>query len=95
MVISVENNSPAQKAGLVAGDVLVGMNNQLIASIDELHKLLTHDQVGVRSPVTIIRRTEKLILNVVPEESPDGAGSPEIRLFALNYFASVMNLTNQ
>lgn len=70
LVISIENNSPAQKAGLVEGDVLVGMNNQPIASIDELHKLLTHEQVGVRSPLTIIRHSAKLVLNVVPEESP-------------------------
>jgi S1-C subfamily serine protease len=70
LVISIENNSPTQKAGLVEGDVIVGMNNQPIASIDDLHKLLTHEQVGVRSPLTILRRTEKLVLNVVPEASP-------------------------
>ncbi|WP_202807280.1 PDZ domain-containing protein [Synechocystis sp. PCC 7509] len=35
--------SPAQTAGLVEGDVIVGMNNQPIASIDDLHKLLTHE----------------------------------------------------
>jgi S1-C subfamily serine protease len=70
LVISIENDSPAQKAGLVEGDVIVGINNQPIASIDDLHKLLTHEQVGVRSPLTIIRRSAKLVLNVVPEESP-------------------------
>lgn len=70
LVISIENNSPAQKAGLIEGDVIVGMNNQPIASIDDLHKLLTHEQVGVRSPLTILRRTEKLVQDIVPEESP-------------------------
>lgn len=66
MIISIENNSPAQKAGLVAGDVIVGMNNQPIASIDDLHKFLTHDRVGVRSRLTIIRHSEKLVFDVVP-----------------------------
>lgn len=47
LVISTENDSPAQTAGLVEGDVIVGMNNQPIASIDDLHKLLTHEQVGM------------------------------------------------
>lgn len=69
LVISIENNSPAQKAGLIEGDVIVGINNQPIASIDDLHKLLTHDGVGVRSPLTIIRHSEKLVLDVMPEES--------------------------
>ncbi len=70
LIISIENNSPAQKADLVAGDVIVGMNNQPIASIDDLHRLLTHDQVGVRSPLTIIRHSEKLVFDVVAA-SPD------------------------
>jgi S1-C subfamily serine protease len=69
LVISIENDSPAQKAGLVEGDVIVGMNSQPIASIDDLHKVLTDKQVGVRSPLTIIRRSEKLVFDIVPEES--------------------------
>jgi S1-C subfamily serine protease len=70
LVISIENDSPAQQAGLVEGDVIVGINNQPIASIDDLHKLLTYDQVGVRSPLTILRRSEKLVLDIIPQESP-------------------------
>ena len=70
LVISIENDSPAQQAGLVEGDVIVGINNQAIASIDDLHKLLTHDRVEVRSPLTILRRSEKLVLDIIPQESP-------------------------
>jgi len=70
LIISLEANSPAQKAGLIEGDVIVGINGQAIASIDDLHKLLTHEQVGERSLLTILRRTEKLVLEIVPEESP-------------------------
>ncbi|MBV9390207.1 MAG: trypsin-like peptidase domain-containing protein [Chroococcidiopsidaceae cyanobacterium CP_BM_ER_R8_30] len=69
LVISIENGSPAQKAGLVIGDVIVGMNDQPITNIDDLHKVLTDKQVGVRSPLTVLRRTEKLTLDVVPVES--------------------------
>lgn len=69
LVISIENDSPAQKAGLVIGDVIVGMGNQPIANIDDLHKVLTDKQVGVRSPLTVLRRTEKLTLFIIPVES--------------------------
>lgn len=65
LIISIEDDSPAQTAGLVEGDVIVGMNNQPIASINDLHKLLTHEQVGMRSPLTIIRRSDKLIIDIV------------------------------
>ncbi len=70
LIISVEDDSPAQSAGLVEGDVIVGMNNQPIASIDDLHKLLTYEQVGVRSPLTIIRRSDKLIIDIISASKP-------------------------
>jgi S1-C subfamily serine protease len=69
LAISIEPNSPAQTAGLREGDVIVGLNNQPIANIDDLHKVLTHEGVGVRSQLTILRRSEKLVLSIVPEES--------------------------
>jgi S1-C subfamily serine protease len=49
--------------------MVVEFNGQAIAGIDDLHKHLTGAQVGVRSPLTIIRHTEKLTLEIVPEES--------------------------
>jgi S1-C subfamily serine protease len=69
MVASIENNSPAGKAGLLTGDVIVGFGEQPIASIDELHKLLTRERVGVRVPLTVLRRNEKIVIDIVPEES--------------------------
>ncbi len=70
LIISIEEDSPAQNAGLVEGDVIVGMNNQPIASIDDLHKLLTHEQVGMRSQLTIIRGNDKLIIDIVSASKP-------------------------
>jgi S1-C subfamily serine protease len=69
LVVSIEPHSPAQRAGLIEGDVIVGFADQTIGSIDALHRLLTHEQVGQRAPLTILRRNEKLTLTIVPEES--------------------------
>ena len=69
LVVTVEAGSPASRTGLREGDMLVEFNGQVIAGIDDLHKLLTGAQVGVRSTVTLIRQTEKLNLDIVPEES--------------------------
>ena len=69
LVVSIEGNSPAQKAGLLEGDVIIGFNGQSIAGIDDLHKVLTEEKVGVRTSLTIIRRSEKMVLDIVPEES--------------------------
>jgi S1-C subfamily serine protease len=69
LVVSIEEGSPAQKAGLSEGDMIVGFDGQPIAGIDDLHRILTEEKVGVKSMLTIIRRTEKLNLGIIPEES--------------------------
>jgi S1-C subfamily serine protease len=74
LVASIEADSPAQRAGLVEGDVIVGYNGHSIAGIDDLHRRLTDQEVGARSFLTIIRRTEKLDLAIVPEESKARVG---------------------
>jgi len=51
------------------GDIIVGLDDHPIASIDDLHKLLTEDRIGRRSTLVVIRRTDKLSLEVIPEES--------------------------
>ncbi len=69
LVVSVEPKSPAEHAGLVVGDVVVEFASQPVDSIDALHKLLTEARIGVRTPFTVIRHTEKLALEITPAES--------------------------
>jgi len=69
LVVGVEPGSPASRAGLREGDLIVEFGGQAIAGIDDLHKHLTGGQVGVRSALTVIRHAEKLQLEIVPEES--------------------------
>jgi S1-C subfamily serine protease len=69
LVLGVEPGSPASRTGLREGDIVVEFADQAIAGIDDLHKHLTGAQVGVRSPLTIIRHNEKLTLEITPEES--------------------------
>lgn len=68
LVVSIEDNSPAEKAGVRRGDLVVGYNNDQIAGIDDLHKLLTGEQSGIRAQLKIIRGTELIKLNIMPEE---------------------------
>src|SRR5437773_12072606 len=69
LVVSFEGNSPARNAGLREGDIIVGFDDHTTAGIDDLHKLLTEDRIGHKSPLVVIRGTERLSLSVVPEES--------------------------
>jgi S1-C subfamily serine protease len=69
LVVGVEPGSPASGAGLREGDVIVEFGGQPISGIDDLHKRLTGAQAGVCSPLTVIRHTERLTLEIVPEAS--------------------------
>src|SRR2546426_10409346 len=69
LVMSVESGSPAERAGLAKGDVIVSLNGHAVAGIDDLHRVLTGDVVGVTVPLVIVRGAEKRELRVVPEDS--------------------------
>jgi S1-C subfamily serine protease len=69
LVLSVEDNSPARRAGLRDGDVIVALDGHPIAGVDDLHRVLTDVRVGVSSALTVLRHTEKLELRVLPEEA--------------------------
>ncbi len=66
LVMSVEKGSPAERAGLREGDVIVSYGGKSIAGVDDLHRLLTEEQLGVAAPITAIRMTEKIEATVVP-----------------------------
>jgi S1-C subfamily serine protease len=69
LVVSVEPHSPAQRAGILPGDVLVGYAGRPLAGIDDLHRLLVEEQVGVKAPLTLLRSGTLQRLDVVAEES--------------------------
>ena len=64
LVISSEDGSPARRAGITMGDIIITFDNQVIRDIDDLQKMLTEKEIGVKIPVMVIRRTEKLELEV-------------------------------
>jgi S1-C subfamily serine protease len=73
LVVSLESGGPAEKSGVRLGDRIVGFNGQPVSGIDALQLLLTEQQVGVPSQITVLRLTEKLEFEVVPALSPSGS----------------------
>lgn len=69
VVLSTEPNSPAQRAGLREGDVIIALEGQPVAGVDDLHRLLTEVRVGATSELTVLRGTERQHLAIVPEEA--------------------------
>jgi S1-C subfamily serine protease len=69
LVTGLEPDSPAARAGLRDGDVIIAFNDQPIGGIDELHRQLTDERVDAAARMTVVRGTEKLDLSITPAES--------------------------
>jgi S1-C subfamily serine protease len=67
--LSPSRKNPARESGLLAGDVIIAFDGQPIRGIDDLHKLLTDERIGVKTSIEIIRGTQKLTLEIVPLEA--------------------------
>ncbi|MFL5241425.1 MAG: S1C family serine protease [Gemmataceae bacterium] len=72
-VIAVEENGPADQAGIQEEDVIVNLGDHPATSIDDLHKLLMQLPVEVPSAITILRGGRRLERMVLPAEYPDVA----------------------
>ncbi len=70
MAASVEPGSPAQRAGVIRNDVIVGFGGTPIAGLDDLQRMLTGERVGAPSDLTLIRGTDQLTLEIVPAARP-------------------------
>src|SRR6266446_3484473 len=69
LVVSIEKNSPAERAGLREGDLIVAFNDEPIGSVHDLHKKLVGDRIDAVCKLTIIRHTEQLAIYLTPRES--------------------------
>lgn len=55
LIISVESNGPADKAGLMLGDTIVKIENEAVRHLDDLLGALSGDRVGKAVAVKIVR----------------------------------------
>ena len=69
LILSVESGSPARRAALSAGDVIIALGEVAVTGVDDLHRALTADRIGVPSTITILRSGARQQLTVVPEEA--------------------------
>jgi S1-C subfamily serine protease len=70
LVVHLEPNAPAARAGLVEGDVILSFAGKPMQSIDDLHRQLTADRIDQLTAITILRHNEKLDLWITPADRP-------------------------
>jgi S1-C subfamily serine protease len=70
LVVGIEPASPADRAGLAEGDIVLALDGLPTPAVDALHKLLTGDRIGERAIVTFLRGPELRRHAIIPLEMP-------------------------
>jgi S1-C subfamily serine protease len=67
-ITRVSKGSPAERAGLLDGDILYAFGDRQVETSDQLFKLLTEDKIGLFQFVNVLRDNKKMELKVTPGE---------------------------
>lgn len=68
-VVSAEPGGPAGKAGLMMGDLIVAINGRSVASVDDLHRVLSDWPVDRPVSLAVVRRKQRIDVAVMPAEA--------------------------
>jgi serine protease Do len=80
LVRSVEPGSPADKAGVEAGDIITRFNGKLIDKSTDLPRLVGNTKPGNKSAITVFRRgSSKDLSIVIGEFEPEKPTRPSVR----------------
>jgi S1-C subfamily serine protease len=69
MIVSVEPNSPAKKAGLLIGDVVLSLDGNKVGSLHDIERLLTQELIGKAVKLAVLRSEKLTELTIVPEDA--------------------------
>lgn len=72
LVVGVETGTPAEKGGLMVGDIILTLNGSPVQDHDDLFMALSGDIVGQPAPLQVLRGGQPHTLTVTIEPRPEG-----------------------
>lgn len=69
IILSVEPGSPAKKAAVAIGDVVIALNSKSVENYDELRKILTGGVIGKEVELRVLRGEREVALKIKPVEA--------------------------
>ena len=60
LVLSVEDGSPADRANVLPGDVVIALDGGTIAGVDDLHRFLIGERIGAAARIALLRGAERV-----------------------------------
>jgi S1-C subfamily serine protease len=70
LVMHVEPSSPSDTAGVLLGDILVGLDGQSFEAVEDLHDVLVRRGIHQAVPAVLIRGGQKVELTITIGERP-------------------------
>jgi len=70
LVVEVVRGGPADRAGLDRGDLIVGLDDAPVRSVEELQRTVQKKKVGEKVRLQIVRRSRRLTVELVLEKMP-------------------------
>jgi S1-C subfamily serine protease len=71
LVVGVTDESPAARAGVLVGDVILDVDDKAVRSPEDLLDLLNGDRIGREISLHLLRGTTAVTLAVTPTERPE------------------------
>jgi S1-C subfamily serine protease len=68
MIMTIEKGSPAARAELMTGDIIVRLDGEPVTGADDLIRLLTGDRIGRAIDIDVLRLGRRRTFALVPEE---------------------------
>jgi len=68
MIATVEPGSPAERAGLVAGDIILALDSTTVTGADDLIRILAGEKIGRTVEVETLHNGSRRVLSLVPQE---------------------------
>jgi S1-C subfamily serine protease len=69
IVLSVETGTPAKKAGVAVGDIIVNLDSKSVESYNDLFRALAGGIIGKETKMTVLRGEKQTELKIVPTEA--------------------------
>jgi len=67
-IYEVVPDQPAYNTAIRVGDIIVSFNGKGVGTVDELHKLLNAEVIGLTAEMEVLRGGHKVALKVIPGE---------------------------
>jgi S1-C subfamily serine protease len=71
LVVQVEQGGPAEKAGILIGDILVALHEQSLQETENLHDALLSARIGTALPLTLLRAGNPVQISITLGERPE------------------------